>query len=162
MERAAIWYTSDAEAEFSHVELNFPRFKGRGGRPYSCGVCAGETVHFDTKGFGRPGYGYIDINVTSQQEAKMKTYCQKLARNSVPFNRAGQFFNFICPGCNIGSGGDSFFCSQLVVEILQHGGVLEKNIISWKTSPNNLWRIANRLPGSYMSSNPAHDSFYGR
>ena len=140
---AASWTETNGH-RFTHVELRFlNRRNTNTNQPFSCSILDSKTVHLDTKKFCRPGYGFLRIPVSPEQEDAMWKYCLSMKRNKVSFNWIGQWINFVCP-FSYHTNGKSVFCSELVTMILQVGGVLDSTIRPYKVHPNLLYDLVEK------------------
>jgi hypothetical protein len=81
---------------------------------------------------------FYELHVPWTEEQQMQNYAETAARNEVPFNKCGMYWNFI-PFCfSVDKKGKAFFCSEYIVTLLQLIGYLSY-MDPCTTSPNKLF-----------------------
>ena len=92
----------------------------------------GRGVHLvSRKSFAKRGWRWVTIMCTEQQEVAMYNFCieQVLARKG--FSRSGVIGLYTMP---IDNGGETWFCSELVLATLRAGGLTQ----SWPRFPHTV------------------------
>jgi len=95
---------------------------------------------------------FYELYVTWDEEQIMQSYAENAARNEIPFNKCGMYWNFT-PCCfPIDKKGKAFFCSEYIVTLLQLIGLLN-DLDSYTTSPNKLFETIEKHPDFKSSYN---------
>ena len=140
---AAAWLSGSRDSDPAvHVEIFFPsghQEEDDGGESsvgWSCGIHFGGRVFFEKKRFSRREWEFHAISVTHAQYDAMYAFCHSCIND--PFDNLGFFTNWI-PLLNLTNAGfgDAWYCSSLVCEALNRGGVLDRRI---KVHPDALRR----------------------
>ena len=100
---------------FSHVELSF-----EDGTASS--VMHGETVFFHNKNYSNPNYTVVTLAVSAAAYDRVQAFCRAAAQRKVGFCKASMFLSAL-PVQLMPARADATFCSRLVTEALQAGGV---------------------------------------
>lgn len=133
--------------KYSHVEVRF-----------SDGTVTSITrnpghVHYDqTRVLSKSNYScFMSINVTTEDETLMQDFAYQHYIQQTPFAALAMWWNFVCLPCPIRSN-KSFFCSQYVVKIFQHCGMLME-LDADRTSPTQLFNALQKNDDFYYSIN---------
>ena len=110
-------------------------------------------VHkFTRKTFAR-GWKFIQIDVTLEQELAVFAFLD--AQVGKRFDRMGIFWLYVWP---VPSDGSRWFCSELVVAALQHGGLLRNWRAPHTVKPHELYEYMERgfieRPKALLLNNP--------
>lgn len=126
---------------FCHTELCIPHPIGHGYQ--SCSIYQGECVSVtQSKTFANPGYVVHSIAVSAAELRRIRAFVAEQVKDQTPFDLWGMYlallpFPIRCPSDARGT-----FCSKLVVEALQAGGIEcvqghNPNLVS----PSKLYKI---------------------
>ena len=150
---AACW-TSDGTNYFSHCEIRFSNNKACSVTSkrvinWKTGEKIGGYVHYKPRSFASNYNMFIEFSVSQKQESLMIKRAKEYEKMRIPFNEAGMKLNFVAPfkWWPINRERRSFFCSELIVTLLQDIGML-KNLKPHATSPNNLFNELKQLQKS--------------
>ena len=115
MNRITVWLT---QRPWIHCQLVFWDCELH--QYYTFSVDTARPVHvFDKKSFER-GWDFLALYVTEQCELRIHNFLvQQLGKT---MNSSGQLTALFCP---LDSGGERWFCSELVAAALQAGGVID-------------------------------------
>ena len=78
--------------------------------------------------FSNPGYELVSISVSAEEYRACRQFCNAAVKNPYPFDNWGMYLASVHPGaCAHRSSArvGSTFCSKIITEALQHGGVRE-------------------------------------
>lgn len=122
MNKITVWLT---QREWIHCQLVFWDCELR--QYYTFSVDTKRPVHvFDRKSFER-GWDWLALYVTEQSELRIYNFL--VAQLGKTMNASGQLTALFCP---LDSGGERWFCSELVTAALQAGGVIDFS--TWETA----------------------------
>ena len=130
-----------------HVELAFPEglFAQRKNEHTMDAVCVyhGGNVEIVQKRYSKDSYKLYYVPVTSTQWTSMRQKAVQLCETNVGFSQYAMLATFvhILPTLNVISDHNATCCSILTTQILQHGGVLERNINARRTTPSCLAKL---------------------
>jgi len=99
-----------------------------------------QHVHFATTKQFQRGWTFLRLTVSQQQERDMYEFLAAEAAAERPFNWLGAMLLFLRP---VDTGGQSWFCSQLVVAALQRAGLLA-GVRPEATSPSHVLELLKR------------------
>jgi len=133
---------------YMHCEIVFNE---PGGKHVACGVWQGEKTFMRRKTFGKKCWIWRTLNVTAEQQRKMRRFCTQQAKLQVPFNRWGLWR--CCSPFPRKSDGKAWFCSELCVCSLQCAGLLLDEVASACT-PTYLYSCIMKM-GAFSAAAPA-------
>ena len=151
---AACWtMTSNGGSSFTHCEIRFAN-------GYVCSIHeyirenVPGIVHCRPRELDRKPYSFIEFGVTYEQHDRMFKQAMSYADRRIPFNQAGMRLNFVAPFSwfPIERRETAFFCSELVVTLLQKIGKA-RDLQACVMSPNALYAYLITLPEMAISCN---------
>jgi len=125
-----------------HVEICIPD----GNQYLNCSIYNGERVVLNTtKTFANPGYVVHTISLGSDQIARIKAYVAACHAQGLKFDSMGMYLAM--SPINLPRNSKGTFCSRLVCEALQKGGVQAvQHLDARVVSPSKLWKILRAVP----------------
>ena len=129
---------------FCHVELYFE------GTEQSFSVMWGETAGFRAKNLSNPNYTLVSLCVSAREFNNSLEFCRNIANQKLVFDERGMWSSwFSWMGCcaqPTSQQRGATFCSKVITEALQFGGVREvENACPASTTPSGLYE---RVRGS--------------
>jgi hypothetical protein len=126
--------------KFCHVELIFD-----GGVSFS--IQAGRTAGLRARTLSNPHYELVPLLVSGRAYRLCFQFCVSASRNDLGFDSRGMYCSFFRLGASCGCCCDrpsdavgATFCSKIIVEALQHGGVSEADrLVPSSTTPSRLY-----------------------
>lgn len=128
---------------FCHVELYFE------GTQQSFSVMWGETAGFRSKNLSNPNYTLVSLCVSAKEFDSSLEFCRSAASQGLVFDERGMWGSwFPRIGCCVEPTSQqrgATFCSKIITEALQFGGVLEvENACPATTTPSRLFECVRR------------------
>jgi len=145
----ATYFTSiNSKHTYTHVEMRFSD-----GTVTSITQKPGTIHYLQGKMMSHHKYSrFYELHVTWDEEQRMQNYAENAAREEIPFNKCGMYWNFI-PCCfPIDKKGKAFFCSEYIVTLLQLIDHLP-DLDPHTTSPNKLFEAIENDPNFKSSYN---------
>jgi hypothetical protein len=130
-----------------HVELAFPEalFEIRKDERVMDAVCVyfGGTVEIVQKRYSKETYKLFYVPVSLPQWTMMREKALQLAKDKIVFSQYAMLATFVqvLPTFTTHTEHNATCCSILTTQLLQHGGVLDKNINARRTTPSNLAKL---------------------
>jgi hypothetical protein len=129
---------------FCHVELYFE------GTQLSFSVMWGETAGFRSKNLSNPNYTLVSLCVSQKEFDATLEFCRSTARQDLCFDERGMWASwFPRIGCCVEPTSQqrgATFCSKIITEALQFGGIKEvETACPSTTTPSSLFE---RVKGS--------------
>jgi len=123
---------------FCHVELYFE------GLQQSFSVMWGETAGFRAKNLSNPNYTLVSLSVTAKEHDSCLEFCRSVCTQQLVFDDRGMWASWFptlgCCGEPTSQQVGRTFCSKIVVEALQFGGVREvENLRPAVATPSRLY-----------------------
>lgn len=135
-----------------HVELVFED-------DMAFSIFAGETVFFKRRTFANPCYSLLSVSVTQAEYSSLYSFCQAAATQEIGFTDVGMVMSYLqptyCPVFYTTPSSESglTFCSKIVAEALQFGGVPEvDHLVPCTTTPSCLYAAFLESPRRILSS----------
>jgi hypothetical protein len=110
---------------FCHVELYFE------GIQQSFSVMWGETAGFRSKNLSNPNYTLVSLSVSAKEYDSSLEFCRSACSQEIAFDNKGMWMSWwgpvaTCSMCDTTSQQKgATFCSKIITEALQFGGVRE-------------------------------------
>ena len=120
-----------------HVELVFED-------QMAFSIFKGSNLFFRPRSFSNPEYQLVSLYVTPSEYAAVYAFCKQAHSSDVAFTDAGMVAAYMQP-CPVFNTRPSFelgytFCSKIVTEALQMGGVAEvEHLVPCMTTPSTLY-----------------------
>ncbi len=140
---------------FCHVELFFESLN------QSFSVVWGETAGFRPKNLSNPNYHVVSLGVSVQEYDRCLEYCKTCVTHVLPFDDCGMWRSWFppCLSCTWCDGSSHSkgrtFCSKLITEALQFGGVVEVgSLLPSATTPSMLFQALAGSPRIICSGVP--------
>lgn len=132
---------------FCHVELYFE------GTQQSFSIMWGETAGFRAKNLSNPNYTLVSLCVSTKEFDTSLEFCRSAASQELTFDDRGMWYSwFPRLGCCVEPTSQqrgSTFCSKIITEALQFGGVCEvQNLDPCTVTPSRLFdavRLSRRI-----------------
>jgi hypothetical protein len=130
-----------------HVELAFPEglFTESKNQHTMDAVCVyqGGNVEIVKKRYSKDSYKLFYVPVTSTQWTLMREKAVKICQAKIAFSQYAMIATFVqvLPTFAVVSDNNATCCSILTTQLLQHGGVLEKDINARRTTPSCLAKM---------------------
>lgn len=126
--------------KFCHAELVFD-----GGVSFS--IQAGRIAGLRARTLSNPHYELVPLLVSGREYRLCFQFCVSASRGGWCFDSQGMYCSFFRPGSSCGCCCDrpsdavgATFCSKVIVEALQHGGVPEVDrLVPSSTTPSRLY-----------------------
>jgi hypothetical protein len=121
---------------FCHVELVFD-----GGLAFS--IVSDGVAGFRQRFLGNPHYELVPLAVTGGEYRGCAQFCASVHRKGLGFDSIGMYCASIHPGCCCARTSEQVgatFCSKVIAEALQFGGVREvEGLVPSGTTPSTLY-----------------------
>jgi hypothetical protein len=138
---------------FCHVELFFESMQ------QSFSIMWGETACFRAKNLSNPNYQVISLSVTAKEYDTTLEFCRSVANQGLVFDDRGMWRSWLpgavcCCEPNSQQRG-STFCSKIITEALQFGGVGEvEDLRASAATPSRLFERVRKSPRVACNSVP--------
>jgi hypothetical protein len=104
---------------YCHVELYFESTN-------QCfSIVYGEKAELRTKTLQSSCYEIVTLTVTLKEYDACLDFCRKISRQNVTFDDLGMYLSWFKIPCLVHRSSDRTFCSKIICEALQSGGVHE-------------------------------------
>jgi hypothetical protein len=138
---------------FCHVELFFESIQ------QSFSIMWGETAGFRAKNLSNPNYQLISLSVTGKEYDTTLEFCRSAANQMLAFDDRGMwhswFFGVVCCCEPNSQQRGSTFCSKIITEALQFGGLKEvENLRAPAATPSRLFECVRKSPRVACNSVP--------
>lgn len=125
---------------FCHVELYFE------GTQQSFSVMWGETAGFRSKNLSNPNYTLVSLCVSAKEFDASLEFCRSMARENLVFDERGMWASWFprigCCAEPTSQQRGATFCSKVITEALQFGGVREvERACPSTTTPSRLFEF---------------------
>ena len=130
---------------FCHVKAQFEDDS-------ACSVYMGSQVVHRKRTFDSPNYACVRVPCTLAQHQAALRQAQELCRSGLAFSSVQMYASMMWPSSAASASGT--FCSKLVVDIMQHAGILPADILSHKVTPSALHRLAVPLARAPVQAAP--------
>jgi len=132
---------------FGHAELRFSDNK-------AISITREQGVHYEQRVLSKCNYStFFKIAVTAREEAAMQRYAQEIYEEKPTFNLLGMLWNFapFTSSCAVHRK-NTYFCTELLVKILQEGGVF-LGVDPSTVSPNKLFDMCVQSKRAIITTN---------
>ena len=138
---------------FCHVELYFE------GSQQSFSVMWGETAGFRSKNLSNPNYVLVSLSVSGKEHDAALEFCRSAGSQSLVFDDRGMWASWFGTGaccCQPTSQQrGATFCSKIIVEALQFGGLCEVDRLNpAAATPSRLYECVRKSKRIACSSVP--------
>jgi hypothetical protein len=136
------------DGPFSHSEISFED-------GMACSVFNGEQVFLEHRTYKNPNYVPVTLLLKQEQYTKVREFCARNARDGVGFDQFGMFASILPVHVSVARK-DRTFCSRLVTEALQHGGVAcVQHLDPARTTPSGLHAVLAAASPGVIDTVPA-------
>jgi hypothetical protein len=136
---------------FCHTEIHFDTTN-------QCfSIVANDVAALRTKSLGNPNYRIVSLGVTSSEYHGCLSYCEAATSWGLQFDDNAMYRSYYGCGCCEPSSrmAGSTFCSKIITEALQYGGVREvEHLNPATTTPSRLYEAVHRSPRVVCASVP--------
>ena len=143
---------SMSEYPFCHVKLILGNDEGR---PMGFSVQLGEVVTLRPTRLTNPGYQTLSIAVPTDRYQRIRRFCEDASARQYTFDNVGMYASMIHPGRCMhtpSAAVGATFCSKIVCEALQAGGVGEASGLSPSTcTPSRLYAAFKDCPSQIVA-----------
>lgn len=120
-------------------------------------IIAGELAALRTKSLGNPNYRIVSLGVTASEYQGCLSFCEAATSWGLEFNDSDMYRSYYGCGCCEPSSrmAGRTFCSKIITEALQYGGVAEvEHLNPATTTPSRLYEAIHRSPRVVCASVP--------
>lgn len=128
---------------FCHVELYFE------GTQQSFSIMWGETAGFRAKNMSNPNYTLVSLCVSNKEFDASLEFCRSVVSQNLVFDDRGMWASWfpqaVCCREATSQQRGGTFCSKIITEALQFGGVMEvEGLCPSKVTPSRLFEAVRR------------------
>lgn len=149
---------ASVDGPFCHCELHFSD-------GYAFTIYMGGAAMLRSRRFSSPNYRIVEVRCTPEQQKHCREFAEDVVKVGVPFSKLrmmNAFLQMQWPGADspaslvvpLSHKTHGSFCSELVTEALQTGGVLSRSVAAQYVTPSGLVRLLQQEAPRTVEGNP--------